>query len=110
MKPVTAWPFRAVMILVAALAVSACAESSAEAPLRSPTRDYPPPPPREPDGRTMGADNIAPEERLEQGAQVGEDSKLAPGWKAEERKGLDYDPDRRKGGAVDPSATTETEK
>jgi hypothetical protein len=58
----------------------------------------------------MGADNIPPEERLEQGAQAGEDNKLAPGWKADERKGLDYDPERRKGGAIDPSTTTESEK
>lgn len=84
-----------------ASALSACAGGSSEAPLRSPTHDYPPPPPRESDGRVMGADNIPPGERLEQGAAVGTDNELAPGWQVGEEKPLEYDPEKRKGGATE---------
>lgn len=98
--------------LVSGLAalVVACAPTETEAPLRSPTRDYPPPPPREPDGRVMGADNLSPEERLEQGAQVGRDPKLAPGWKLDEEKRPTFDPKQRKGGAVEPGPAGGTEE
>lgn len=86
----------------AALWALGCASQPAETTtVRSPTRDYPPPAPRDVDGRPMGADNITPQERLEQGARVGTKNELAPGWKADEDEGLKYDPERRKGGAID---------
>lgn len=93
-------------LLWAALLVAACAGPNNETSLRSPTRDYPPPPPRDVDGRVMGADNISPEDRLEQGARVGTKNELAPGWKADKEKGLTYDPERRKGGAIDVESKT----
>ncbi len=93
----------------AALVVVGCAsqQNAETTTLRSPTRDYPPPRPPDVDGRVMGADNIPAEERLEQGARVGTENHLAPGWKVEEEKGLTYDPERRKGGAIDGETKTE---
>ena len=82
------------------IAACACAPSSSEAPLRSPTRDYPLPPPRTTDGQVVGADNVTPDEKLEQGPRAGSEEALSPGWKADE-KGLHYDPKGRVGGAVD---------
>jgi hypothetical protein len=83
-----------------AFAAYACAPASSDAPLRSPTRDYPPPPSRTSDGQVVGADNVTPDEKLEQGPRAGSDEQLSPGWKADE-KGLHYDPKARTGGAVD---------
>jgi hypothetical protein len=48
----------------------------------------------------VGADGVRPEDRLEEGPQVGTESALAPGWKADE-KGLRHDPKQRTGGAID---------
>lgn len=93
---------------VAVLVMGCASQQSAETTtLRSPTRDYPPPRPPDVDGRVMGADNIPPEERLEQGARVGTQNELAPGWKVEKEKGLTFDPERRKGGAIDVETKTE---
>lgn len=83
-----------------ALAASSCAPSSSEAPLRSPTRDYPLPPPRTSDGQVVGADNVPPEDKLQQGPHGGSENGLAPGWRSDE-KGLHHDPKQRTGGAVD---------
>lgn len=49
----------------------------------------------------MGADNIAPGERLEQGARAGTENELAPGWELDEEKKPRFDPEQRKGGAID---------
>lgn len=93
--------FRSVVLVCAAVLAGACASQQQSDTLRSPTRDYPPPPLPEQGGRAMGADNIPPEERLEQGARVGTENELAPGWEIDKEKGLKYDPERRKGGAID---------
>ncbi|HYO95150.1 MAG TPA: hypothetical protein VER33_11595 [Polyangiaceae bacterium] len=78
----------------------ACSPASSEAPLRSPTRDYPPAPTTTADGETLGADGVEPADRLGEGPSAGTDSSLAPGWKAEDGK-LTHDPKERVGGAVD---------
>lgn len=75
--------------------------------MRSPTRDYPNPPPRTSDGEVVGADNVTPEEKLQQGPRAGTDgAALSPGWKADE-KGLHYDRKGRTGGAVDQKPSEE---
>ena len=89
------------LLFVATLGLLGCAPASSSAPLRSPTRDYPPPAPRTSDGAIVGADNVAPEDKLQQGARTGSETQLSPGWKADE-KGLRYDPKERAGGAVEP--------
>jgi hypothetical protein len=71
-----------------------------DAPLRSPSHDYRPPPPTTAEGKGVGADGVAPGDRLEEGAQVGVQPVLAPGWNADEH-GLHHDPKRRVGGSVD---------
>lgn len=86
---------------ISASLLIACGATNKDAPLRSPSLDYPPPAPRESDGRTMGADNIAPGERLEQGASAGTDNQLAPGWSVGDEQPLEYDPKKRTGGATD---------
>lgn len=104
---------KAIVPWAAVLAASiawACASTNPDAPLRSPTQDYPPPPPRESDGRTMGADNIPPGERLEQGARAGTDNELAPGWELDEQKRPRFDPEQRKGGAIDTERRQEPAK
>lgn len=83
-----------------ALAASSCAANSSEAPVRSPSRDYQPPPPRTSDGQVVGANGVEPRDSLEEGPQVGTENALAPGWKADEH-GLHHDPKQRVGGAVD---------
>jgi hypothetical protein len=89
-----------VVTLVALSAAVACGGTQAEAPLRSPSQDYRPPPPNTADGKVVGADGVPPGDRLEEGAQVGTEPGLAPGWKADEH-GLHHDPKRRVGGSVD---------
>jgi hypothetical protein len=49
----------------------------------------------------MGADNIPPGERLEQGAKVGSENELAPGWETTEEEPLRFDPKKRRGGATE---------
>ena len=89
------------LLVFAVIFSAACASRQSDDTLRSPTRDYPPPPIPEQGGRPMGADNITPGERLDQGARGGTKNELAPGWEIDEDKGLKYDPERRKGGAID---------
>jgi len=91
-----AYVFTAVLALLSA----SCSPASSDAPLRSPTRDYPGPPPTTSDGEVIGADEVPPGDRLEEGARGGNESALSPGWKADE-KGLRYDPKQRAGGAID---------
>lgn len=78
----------------------ACGSSNSDAPLRSPTLDYRPPPPVTADGEVVGADGVPPGDKLEEGPGGGTKPGLAPGWKVDER-GLRYDPKERTGGAVD---------
>ncbi len=89
--------------VVVALAFSAaCAPGASEAPLRSPSQDYRPPPPSTADGRIVGADGVDPRDRLEEGPAVGDkaSNKIAPGW-AVDAKGMHYDPKKRVGGEVE---------
>jgi hypothetical protein len=82
-----------------------CSPSNAkEAPLRSPTRDYPPPPATSSDGHVVGADGKAPADALEEGATP---AGPAPGWEIGE-DGPTYDPERRTGGAIDRAPAEET--
>ncbi len=76
----------------------ACAQSNATAPVRSPSLDYSPPPPTTADGDTVGADRRGPSDKLHEGATS---DGPAPGWDVN-KNGLEYDPKRRVGGAVDP--------
>ena len=94
-----------VLSLVALLA--ACG-GTREAPVRSPTRDYPPPPPTTTDGRGVGADGVYPADRLQEGPRVGTEQELGPGWRLDEEKRPRFDPDRRGGGAVEGEGTEPT--
>jgi hypothetical protein len=75
-----------------------CAQSNTAPPLRSPSLDYAPPPPTTADGDTVGADRKGPSDKLHEGVTT---DGPAPGWDAS-KKGLEYDPKKRVGGAVDP--------
>ena len=75
-------------------------QRAADAPLRSPTKDYPLPPPQTSDGQVVGADNRPPEDRLEEGVSSGGP---APGWSVGE-DGLNYDPERKPRGSKPPDA------
>jgi hypothetical protein len=100
-KP-TLFPSRLLLCWVTAVGMlsAACGSSNQDAPLRSPTLDYRPPPPATADGKGVGADGVAPQDRLEEGPAAGTKAGLAPGWKAGE-EGLHYDPKQRVGGEVD---------
>jgi len=90
-----------------ALLTPACGPA-ADAPLRSPSQDYPHPPPTTSDGEVVGADGVAPSDRLQEGPRVGSEDELAPGWKVDEHKGgLKHDPKERTGGATDQKAVEE---
>jgi hypothetical protein len=80
--------------------VFACGGATGEAPLRSPSQDYRPPPPTTVDGKPVGVDGVPPGDRLEEGAKAGTAPGLAPGWELDER-GLRHDPKKRVGGATD---------
>jgi hypothetical protein len=80
--------------------LSACGAGNPDAPLRSPSQDYRPPPPDTIEGQPVGADGVPPGDRLEEGAVVGNGPGLAPGWQADEH-GVHHDPKKRVGGAVD---------
>jgi hypothetical protein len=77
----------------------ACQHNS-DAPPRSPTTDYPLPPPQTSDGQVLGADNRPPEDRLQEGAST---AGPAPGWSVGE-EGLKYDPERPARGTTPPDA------
>lgn len=74
-----------------------------DANVRSPTKDYPLPPPQTSDGQVLGADNRPPEDRLEEGASS---AGPAPGWSVGE-DGLEYDRERPPRGTTPPHAPHE---
>lgn len=80
-----------------ALAGACSSPPASERPLRSPTRDYPPPPAQTSDGEVVGADRRRPEDTLETGPT---NDGLAPGWSVENGKPK-YDPSDRVGGDTD---------
>jgi|GEM_PF-982129 len=88
--------------------IGGCASQEPNVPLRSPSRDYLPPEERTADGQVIGADNMRPADKLEQGARVGNENALAPGWSAEEGGVPKYDKKRMVGGATDAGAQEET--
>jgi hypothetical protein len=59
------------MVLSFALLAAGCGGRSADAPPRSPGLDYPPPPVETSDGQVVGADRMAPGDKLASGARVG---------------------------------------
>ncbi len=92
---------RSAWLLALALGLGAPAcQPSANAPVRSPKRDYPLPPPQTSDGQVLGADNRPPEDRLEEGVST---DGPAPGWSAGE-DGLKYDAERPPRGSTPPHA------
>ena len=82
-----------------ALLLLSCAGNS-DPPARSPTTDYPLPPPQTSDGQVLGADNRAPEDRLQEGPST---DGPAPGWSIDEH-GVKYDPERPPRGTTPPDA------
>lgn len=74
--------------------------------MRSPTKDYPAEPARTSDGRVVGADGVAPADKLEEGVSS---EGPAPGWKVEEGE-PSYDPDDRVGGATDHDEKADTDE
>lgn len=89
--------------------VTGCASQEPNAPLRSPSRDYLPPEERTADGQVIGADNMRPGDKLEQGPRIGNENALAPGWRRDEEGGVPkYDKKRMVGGATDAGAQEET--
>ena len=87
------------LVLALGLLASGCAQNT-DAPLRSPTKDYPLPPPQTSDGQVVGVDNRPPEDRLEEGAST---DGPAPGWSIDEH-GVKYDPERPPRGTTPPDA------
>lgn len=89
---------RAALLLAAiSLLLSCAAQPASERPLRSPTRDYPAPPAQTSDGEVVGADRMAPADKLEQGPTT---DGLAPGWSLDEGKPK-YNPKDQVGGHTD---------
>jgi hypothetical protein len=93
----------AVLVTAAALgllALASCAPERKDAPLRSPSQDYPHPPVRTSDGKVVGADGKPPSDWI---AEHGTTGHAAPGWKAGP-EGPSYDPTRHAGAPM-PSAS-----
>ncbi|HEY4106473.1 MAG TPA: hypothetical protein VGM44_21380 [Polyangiaceae bacterium] len=89
---------RTKLALVCCLLFVGCTKSQ-DTTLRSPSLDYEPPPPESAaDGQPVGADRVAPGDKLDQGVST---AGPAPGWSAD-KSGPAYDPKKRVGGAVDP--------
>ena len=86
-------------------ALPSCLETSGPGPLRSPSNDYRPPPPTTADGQVIGADRVAPAEKLTQGATS---NGAAPGRKVNSQ-GISYDPKKRVGGQIDQSDDSKSE-
>lgn len=57
--------------LLSLLFVSACGAQQNQAPARSPSLDYPPPPVTTSNGEEVGADRVPPGDKLKQGPSVG---------------------------------------
>jgi hypothetical protein len=90
---------RDTLVLLGCLGLLGCSKAQG-APLRSPALDYQPPAPESAaDGQTVGADGVAPGDKLGQGVST---SGPAPGWSAD-KTGPTYDPKKRVGGSVDPA-------
>src|SRR6187402_785802 len=70
----------AILPIVGALLLSCASQTAQERPFRSPTRDYPPPPAQTSDGEVVGADRMAPADKLQTGPTT---DGLAPGWSLE---------------------------
>ena len=88
-------------VLVLTGSVDACApQPQGQRPLRSPTRDYPAPPPQTSDGEVVGADRRSPADALVTGPT---NEGLAPGWKLDDGK-PSYEPGARVGGATEHDA------
>lgn len=90
---------RSLLVVLVWLGVltSGCMEPGRDAPLRSPSNDFRPPPPTTSDGRVVGVDNKAPTDHIAEGATS---QGMAPGW--EVRRGVPvYDAKRRVGGSLD---------
>ena len=60
-----------ILVLSFALLSVGCGGRPADAPPRSPSLDYPPPPVETSDGQVVGADRMAPGDKLASGARVG---------------------------------------
>ncbi|HEY5958331.1 MAG TPA: hypothetical protein VIV60_17325 [Polyangiaceae bacterium] len=99
-------PSTGAVLLGIALVGCQASQSESAPPLRSPTLDYPAPAPTTADGRSIGADEKPPGDRLQEGARVGTDPALAPGWEAH-HGALTYDPKRQLDGAVDPGPSSD---
>jgi hypothetical protein len=90
---------RSWLFAVGFAAVVGCASGRANDDyVRSPSLDYGRERPRGTDDRPFGAMAIDPEDQLQQGARVGNDSELAPGWSVTEEHGLVHEPEHRRGG------------
>jgi len=63
--------FRASLALFATVATSACGGQAPQAPVRSPTLDYPLPAAQTSDGQVVGADRERPEDKLREGPRAG---------------------------------------
>lgn len=88
---------RSLLLPLFVLCLGGCAEASSNAPLRSPSQDYGPPPPTTSDGRVVGVDHKHPGDHIAENASS---RGAAPGWDFQKNRLL-YDPRRRVGGAID---------
>jgi hypothetical protein len=76
--------------LVALLLAAACGGQQSDAPPRSPSLDYPPPPVETSNGEVVGADRVPPRDKLEQGPKAGSEGvqpAAGPGGVPEQRSG-----------------------
>jgi hypothetical protein len=85
-----------VLLALCVLASGCAAQPAKDRPFRSPTRDYPPPPAQTSDGEVVGADRIAPADKLQTGPS---NDGLAPGWSLD--GGPHYHPGDKAGGQTD---------
>lgn len=91
------------LLLCLPSSIACASQSTAERPLRSPTRDYPAAPPQTSDGQVVGADGKSPADALDTGPT---NEGLAPGWKLEDGKPV-YSESDRVGGQTEHEATRE---
>jgi len=90
-------------LVTLALGVIGC-QPAGTRPLRSPSRDYPAPPPQTSDGLVVGADNRDPADTLATGVTT---DGLAPGWSLRDGKPV-YDPNARVAGQTEHGTASET--
>lgn len=99
-------------LLVVGLALSACGAEPKQQPARSPTTDYPPPPPRDAQGQVIGADGVRPEDRLSTSPRVGSEGAVPAQQPGDRREGpiqTPVDPCRQIG-LTDPEGRSECER